>query len=151
LVLGRKAVMMSEFISVWFSVLKKRWLSIPSMPWRVRTAAAADPAKRVFLHYDNQESRPIHWGIVKGKIVISFLTTKQIKFFLVQFYLIIKLNEDLIVICFGCLLQGHWLPSISVPNIAALKISWFQKSLEKSMASQRSCVNPWLTSQKLHP
>lgn len=45
LVLGRKAVMMSEFISVWFSVLKKRGLRRPSIPLTVRTAAAADPAK----------------------------------------------------------------------------------------------------------
>ena len=57
LVLGRKAVMMAEFISVWFSVLKKRLLRIPSMPLRVRTAAAADPTKsEFFLHYDDQEN-----------------------------------------------------------------------------------------------
>ena len=46
LVLGRKAVMMSEFISVWFSVLKKPGMRSLSMSRRVRTAAAADPAKK---------------------------------------------------------------------------------------------------------
>ena len=49
LVLGRKAVMMSEFISVWFSVLKKRGMRSLSMSRRVRTAAAADPKKKGFV------------------------------------------------------------------------------------------------------
>ena len=51
LVLGRKAVMMSEFISVLFSVLKKLGMRSLSMSRRVSTAAAADPAKKGQLYF----------------------------------------------------------------------------------------------------
>ena len=44
LVLGRKDD--DGRVNLWFSVLKKQFLRILSMPLRVRTAAAADPAKK---------------------------------------------------------------------------------------------------------
>ena len=60
--MGKKAVMMSEFISVWFSVLKKRAMRSLSMSRRVTTAAAADPEKKGKIFFLGQL---LHYKVAK--------------------------------------------------------------------------------------